>query len=372
MESGNHLALEELLRLPPSLAGAEETGAGLTPIHAAAESRAEGALECASLLLKHRAASVAAALGEDHSLCAPQPRHHLAPQPRGHARPRALRPTARRLLAAGAWCALAAAAGASASAAAGASAAAAGAAAARAADGCRHVYVDLGTNVGHQINKVYRPHLYKNGTQHNPSKSPTVEPIFAAHFGADRDSVCSFGFEANPAHTARLRALEAALRSAGHRVTVFTETAVSVADGEVDFFRDPNTAKELHEWGAGLTTRNVIHPQNVTAIKVPCVDFSSWFLRNVVGRTLAAGTAPPAVVVKMDIEGHDEAVLSKVILDGGLCAISELYGEHISEGFAGAVGTLVGAAGKGRCSNVTLTSLDDESGADSALPPVTR
>lgn len=63
-KAGNHLALAELLRLQPSLADAEhaETGAGYTPLHAAAESRAEGALECASLLLKHGASVEAAAL----------------------------------------------------------------------------------------------------------------------------------------------------------------------------------------------------------------------------------------------------------------------------------------------------------------------
>ena len=41
-------------------------------------------------------------------------------------------------------------------------------------DGCRHVYLDMGTNTGVQIRKLYQPHLFPNAS---------VLPIFDKFFG---------------------------------------------------------------------------------------------------------------------------------------------------------------------------------------------
>ena len=41
-------------------------------------------------------------------------------------------------------------------------------------DGCHHVYLDMGTNTGVQIRKLYEPHLFPNAS---------VLPIFDKFFG---------------------------------------------------------------------------------------------------------------------------------------------------------------------------------------------
>lgn len=41
-------------------------------------------------------------------------------------------------------------------------------------DGCHHVYLDMGTNRGVQIRKLYEPHLYPDAT---------VLPVFDKYFG---------------------------------------------------------------------------------------------------------------------------------------------------------------------------------------------
>ena len=41
-------------------------------------------------------------------------------------------------------------------------------------DGCYHVYLDMGTNLGVQIRKLYQPHLFPNAT---------VLPVFDKYFG---------------------------------------------------------------------------------------------------------------------------------------------------------------------------------------------
>ena len=58
------------------------------------------------------------------------------------------------------------------------------------ADGCRWVYLDVGSNIGVQVRKLYEPHLYEN------PKAP-----FDRYFGKQRVSLqfrkhmCVFGFE---------------------------------------------------------------------------------------------------------------------------------------------------------------------------------
>lgn len=44
-------------------------------------------------------------------------------------------------------------------------------------DNCYHVYLDVGSNVGIQVRKLYEPHLYKGAA---------VLKLFDQHFGPDR------------------------------------------------------------------------------------------------------------------------------------------------------------------------------------------
>jgi hypothetical protein len=63
-----------------------------------------------------------------------------------------------------------------------------------------------------------------------------VTAVFNTYFGEDvtqrRSDVCSVGFEPNPSHTKRLKALEDAYKKCGWRVHFFTETAVSDHNGK--------------------------------------------------------------------------------------------------------------------------------------------
>ena len=67
--------------------------------------------------------------------------------------------------------------------------------------GCRHAYLDVGTNIGVQIRKLFEPHKYPGAE---------VLPIFANLFGPQRCKVCAIGIEPNPRHTLRLNMLKRA------------------------------------------------------------------------------------------------------------------------------------------------------------------
>jgi len=105
-------------------------------------------------------------------------------------------------------------------------------------DGCSHVYLDVGTNVGVQIRKLYEgPSVYPNSVVHQ---------IFDKYFGKDHSKVCVIGFEPNPHHFKRLREIQRCYRALGFRVS-FVFAAVASTDGQATFSLDG--AKQYEEWG---------------------------------------------------------------------------------------------------------------------------
>ena len=192
-------------------------------------------------------------------------------------------------------------------------------------DGCRHVYIDMGTNIGVQIRKLYEPHLYKGAY---------VLPLFREIFANETSEVCSVGFEANPVHDKYLQEYEAYCAKRGWRVKVFTSTAIGTKDGNVTFYTDP-TDNANNQWGASLVTSG--HKSNVT---VRSIDIASWMRQYVFTRFVPAGSTPPRIMMKSDIEGHDPNVLADMILKGVYCSIDLIYAEHLKKAFRGGVSQL--------------------------------
>ena len=103
-------------------------------------------------------------------------------------------------------------------------------------DGCQHLYLDVGSNVGIQVRKLFEPELYPEAA---------VLSTYDAHYGAAAarkadPHLCAVGFEPNPHNERRLLELQAAYRKQGWRVKFFTQTAVSTKDGAASFYFDPS------------------------------------------------------------------------------------------------------------------------------------
>ena len=62
-------------------------------------------------------------------------------------------------------------------------------------DGCYHVFVDVGANIGIHSRFLFEPTVFPNSS---------FRRVFDTYFGADRDpsSICALSFEPNPAHRA--------------------------------------------------------------------------------------------------------------------------------------------------------------------------
>ena len=118
-------------------------------------------------------------------------------------------------------------------------------------DGCYHVYIDVGTNVGIQIRKLFEPEKYPDANVHK---------VFDTKFGSIKERlrptidggnmVCAIGFEPNSHHTEKLVEIESAYQECGWRVVIFTESAASDRNGVGRFYTDESYGNM--EWGGGV------------------------------------------------------------------------------------------------------------------------
>lgn len=246
--------------------------------------------------------------------------------------------------------------------------------------GCTYVYLDVGSNIGVQIRKLFEPEKYPG--------APVLE-IYDEVFGKDRHNrtdICAVGFEPNVHHTAHLKALEDSYTAKGWRVKIFTETAVSTEDGTAEFFFDAWATPEQHEWGASLipwqgdmkkppTEGGGRHKSTVRTL-----DLSNFVLKYIAEPVDTHGAVARTVVMKMDIEGAEHLLLPHMIITGALCHIDVLFAEYHDWGtittsaanmtdtdFAAFFSEYVEAHDHGAC-KTRFRSLDDESYGSSDLP----
>lgn len=195
-------------------------------------------------------------------------------------------------------------------------------------DDCGHVYLDVGSNIGVQVRKLFEPLKYPGAP---------VLSMFSKHFGSStliRNHVCAFGFEANPAHAPRLAKVQQCYQSKGWRTNFIVPRVVSTIDGRAIEFITTNQSKNTdggasilrHKWGPGGTRVN----------RVTSLDFPAWLERHIFSRRLPKGfgygdnMTRPVVLMKMDIEGAEYRLLPQLLSHGALCRnkIDYMYSEE--------------------------------------------
>eukprot|EP01103_Thecamoeba_quadrilineata_P008395 TRINITY_DN18140_c0_g1_i1.p1 TRINITY_DN18140_c0_g1~~TRINITY_DN18140_c0_g1_i1.p1 ORF type:complete len:284 (-),score=25.20 TRINITY_DN18140_c0_g1_i1:138-989(-) len=185
-------------------------------------------------------------------------------------------------------------------------------------NGCSMIYLDLGTNIGIQIRKVYEPELYINSL---------ILPYFDTFFGRDlevRRAVCSFGFEPNPGHTPYLKYTEESYKKLGYNVKIFTETAVGDFDGEASLVIEDSSRESNHmDWGAKIG--DSVEGKKTKAVRM--LNFPKWFKENIADRNY---TGQSAIVMKVDIEGFEYTIFPYLIRNGLYCLIDFVYVEHVN------------------------------------------
>jgi hypothetical protein len=162
---------------------------------------------------------------------------------------------------------------------------------------CRHLYLDIGSNIGVQVRKLFEPEKYPNAP---------FEAIFEKNYGPvalRREYVCAIGFEPNPRKAAHLLRLQNCYNNWGWRTWFLTETVFGIKNGQTAFFSDNDTANE--EWGASIYDHT---SQNIKVI-VQEVDAADFLLQYAQPVSQSGG----AVIAKMDIEGSEFLVLPHLL-----------------------------------------------------------
>lgn len=231
---------------------------------------------------------------------------------------------------------------------------------ANSADGCYDIYIDMGTNIGIQIRKLYEPALFAHS-------QPLVAPYFDKYFGdaaQRRKHVCAFGFEPNPKHKGVLRELESAYSRQGWRTRIHSETGVAAESTWMNFVPVPDEANR--DWGARVEGSAPCEAAGAVRI-IGVLDF---LRRVILPRRLPDSVGfvvgrSPRIVAKLDIEGGDPLVYRALVRNGLHCYVDFIYGEHISADFIKEYNAATHFSG---CPDSTAMYLDDESCHTCDLP----
>lgn len=178
---------------------------------------------------------------------------------------------------------------------------------------CEHIYLDVGTNIGVQIRKLYEPHYYP--------KAPVLE-YFHKFFGEESNwkKVCAIGFEPNYKWTQSLTDLQNSYNSMGYPVIIFTETAVNIHNQNVTFYTEPYEKPKNHEWGSSLLNWNDRMKKDIAG----SISFSS--LLSLIN-TRAGKTNNSKIFMKLDIEGAEYMILPDLLLTGAICHVNFIAAE---------------------------------------------
>ena len=144
---------------------------------------------------------------------------------------------------------------------------------------CSSLYLDVGTNVGVQLHKLFEPAKFGG--------APVLQ-VFDSLFGASTDRgcrTCAIGIEPNPRHTQRLDQLESALSAAGAGVIVL-RGAAGTSESHVTLSLPRKGAREGVDLDARVgdtTARSQRQSPRELMVTVPQFDLAA-IIRHVRGR----------------------------------------------------------------------------------------
>ena len=179
------------------------------------------------------------------------------------------------------------------------------------------MYIDVGTNRGVQIRKLFWPKLYPKAR---------VRRYFDDAFGSpsERCRVCAVAIEPNPRHKPRLETLRRQLAAAGARVAVL-HGAASNADGATTFAAANLTrGDKQHDWSASasawmqqrfkLQQRTLVRTLDLGRV-IERIDLN--LRRSAPERQRASN-----IWMKLDVEGAELHIVPHLLLSRAMCAVS--------------------------------------------------
>ena len=184
-----------------------------------------------------------------------------------------------------------------------------------ATDGCVNVFVDAGANIGVHTRFLFEPAKYPHSH---------FTKVFKRSFGSIASNgmaplTCSLGFEPNPRHIERHKALERAYKQMGWRYSFFPFALGVNTSEDLVFYENPRVGQGAQSEYWGFSTKQLHADQS--EVRVPSASFDTVLAQ--IGKRRLPGHADhhPRVLVKMDIEGSEFAVVPQVMMSGSLCRV---------------------------------------------------
>lgn len=187
-------------------------------------------------------------------------------------------------------------------------------------DGCYHVFLDVGANIGMHGRFVLEPRNFKEkrGNMTFDEHSQMMF-FFDEQFGKERGidskgskngNICVFAFEPNPKHQERHLHMQNVYSKFGLRYHPIFK-GVSDQDGTMTFFHQDQGKN--NEWGFSVVKRyprkKLAKINNVTTTEVEIIRLSKWLEKHILHRQIPDFEINPKikakVVMKMDVEGME-------------------------------------------------------------------
>merc|ERR1719186_354109 len=200
-------------------------------------------------------------------------------------------------------------------------------------DGCLHVFIDLGSNRGLQIRKLYEPHTFR----HAP-----VQPIYQRFFGKPEErnlqEICSVSFEPNSKHAKHLTELSESYATCGIKVLVY-HAGVGHKDMKTRFapfnslfgneVGHDGPARLIHEDETVKDLTETHFHDDVDVDIVVVMRFAKFVTEVVAKRKLpvSAQVREPRVVIKCDIEGGELKIIPDMLVTGAFAHVDNLHME---------------------------------------------
>lgn len=273
---------------------------------------------------------------------------------------------------------------------------------------CSKAYLDVGSNIGVQIRKLYEPSKYAGKDPHMQALAakfdlldePTekerragvvkgqafwnttspILPIFDDFFGkAPRCQVCAIGVEPNPKHTLRLMQLQKDLRKAGAPVLWLVERAAGISNGFASLDLSAGGGIEVNDVGLSViprhgsqwSWRNSLKRLKSNTHEVITIDLAELILvvraaleENIAFSSTKLERTKPTMMMKLDIEGGEYELIPHLLSRKALCPLDLIFLEwHNTEARAREQDELLKLMGDNlsekKCSPV-VSAVDDE------------
>jgi FkbM family methyltransferase len=251
------------------------------------------------------------------------------------------------------------------------------------ADGCYHVFLDVGANIGVHSRFLFAPEKYPDAQ----FASKLFNDLYGMATERDNRDFCAISFEPNPAHRARHKELQLAYQAMGWRYIPIL-TGVGDHDGNLTFYHQNDEGQK--EWG--FSTQK-FGPDSTAEI-VPVIHLSKFLIEHIRSRTIpnivyGKYVEGPKVLMKMDVEGMEYFIVPDMIASGALCTtVDYIFGEvhylpqffpltlrsnkTLSDGWQSALDTfdhfLSAMDNAGNCRTQKFHPEDDESYLHDGLP----